>query len=238
MTLTELRQQFYDVSGRLDLDSADVDKFINRGVRFLDTLVKGSQKPKRIVQSIAPGTNTIVISSMCRVILDVYLRASDEQEKIIHLSPVSLAEMRDLYNNTSSDCQDSPLVYSPISLEIWNWAEVKNSDLAFFNQFGSFILKDPYEFNGLALYPVTTKNYTVEITGQFYSPTLTDTVSTNWWTERHEELVLQAALFKLDANYKNSSGQKALLDTLMIDVQEIIHDAIHEDSYHFTRMEG
>lgn len=237
MTLDELRQQFYSVSGRLDLEIEDIDKYINNGIRLLDTLQKNQKKPTRYVLNIDVGFNTLVLPAECRSILSVSIATLDTEERVA-LTQVSLAELRELYNNSTNLDSCAPMVYSPISVDHYQPDSLTADQLGFFIKYGDFVLNNPYAFTGLVLYPKVSKFTTVEIFGNFYSPKLTPTVERNWWTVNHPDLVSKAALFKLNSDYYNSPGQKATLDEIILSMQEIIYDYVEESTNYLTVLEG
>lgn len=237
MKLSEIYNEIQTISGRLDLEDSAIIGYINKGIRLLDTLQKNQKKQTRYILSIDEGFNTLVLPAECRSISGVYISTLDTTERVL-LAQVSLAELRELYNNSTNLDSCSPIVYSPISVEHYQPDTLTMDQLGFFVKYGDFVLNNPYAFTGIVLYPKITKFTAVEIFGDFYSPKLTSTIVQNWWTVNHPELVVKAALFKLNSDYYNSAGQKATLDEIVLSMQEIIYDYIEESTNHLTVLEG
>lgn len=237
MNLQELSNEIVEISGRLDLSEPTVLSYLNKGIKLLDTLLKGQRKDSRFIQVLDIGRNVVVLPAACRVISNVYTTTQDI-DKRVELSPVSLSELREFYNNFNSDLSCKPMVYTPISLDHYDPDALRIDQLGCFIRYGDFVLTDPYQFTGLAIYPVPVELTAIEIFGQFYTPELTADKPMNWWTINHAELVVKAALFKLNSDYYNTTGQKATLDEIIISVQEIIYDFIEESANHRTVLEG
>ncbi|MCK5640919.1 MAG: hypothetical protein KAJ19_08985, partial [Gammaproteobacteria bacterium] len=74
--------------------------------------------------------------------------------------------------------------------------------------------------------------------GKFHSPTLSDAYIENWWGVNYPDLVINAALFKLEAHYRNSEGMNDYLKDITIMVKGLDYDRAEEDSQDYTAMRG
>jgi hypothetical protein len=102
-----------------------------------------------------------------------------------------------------------------------------------------------FNYHGIVIMPPPDVAYTVTIWGLFYSPTLSATLSgstwtqvKSYWTEVHPEVLIEAALFKLEGFYRNTDGAKDFKATLMEDVSGLDHDSVEEDLVGDMQMGG
>ena len=88
-------------------------------------------------------------------------------------------------------------------------------------------------YNGILIMPPVEVDSTLTVLGDFMPADLSDDEDTNFWTERYPDILVQAAMFKIEQMYRNTEGAKdmerALLDALIsIDYDNIsgdVHDA-------------
>ena len=73
MDLTDLRADFTRISGRSELSTAEVDKYINRGQNYLDLLTEFKHARARDFQVVAANALSVTFTSKCRVIQEVWV---------------------------------------------------------------------------------------------------------------------------------------------------------------------
>ena len=93
--------------------------------------------------------------------------------------------------------------------------------------------------------PPPDGNYYVSILGTFYSPTLSATLSGSTWTqtksfwsEVHPDILITAALYKLETFYRNTEGAKDWKSALMIDVADLDKDVADQESTQINQIGG
>ncbi len=90
MNLTDLRTDFTRISGRSELapvtlgvtNWAEVDKYINRGQNYLDLLTDFKHARARDFQVIAIGDMSVVFTSKCRVIQEVWVMDAESRTEL------------------------------------------------------------------------------------------------------------------------------------------------------------
>lgn len=222
MNLIELRTEFQAISGRLDLSTADLSKYINQGIKFLDEVSGIIDFPKRHFIKVNSGTNTVVLPASFRSLNSAYGITTEIQRRLLK---AELSELRPLFNIVPGDTtEDIPVYYAPIS--ILSAENITLDQSSYYSNWSNFQVNENYDFDGLLLYPQANVDFTLEITGNFYSPKLTETRSNNYWSVKHSDLVISAAMYKLDTQYRNVMGAESALKTLMVEVRELYFDRI------------
>jgi hypothetical protein len=64
------------------------------------------------------------------------------------------------------------------------------------------------------------------------------TQTKSFWTEVHPDILLQAALYKLETFYRNSEGAKDWKSSLTIDISDMDKDAAEEEAANISEMGG
>lgn len=248
MDYKDLRTKFCELSGRYDLIATDytdngADFFINAGQRWLDRLANTSKNFARNVQSIAAGT--IVVKTIgLRSIKEVW--AGNSTEGLIRLAPATLDWLRQEYGEQlSSVYQGTPSYYCPVVYRPYPDA-VASATWSGYYDISDLLLGDThYTYNGVLIVPPPDSTYYVSIVGLFYSPTLLATLAgSTWtqtkshWTEVHPDILLQAALFKLETFYRNTEGAKDWKGAVDLDIMGLDHDLADEESSDITEMGG
>ena len=71
------------------------------------------------------------------------------------------------------------------------------------------------------LLPLPDGEYTLNVKGQFYTPKLTGATDINWWSEVYPEVLIQAALYKMEEMYRNTQGANDHLRAIQRVIQGI-----------------
>ena len=72
MDLTDVRADFTRISGRSELTTAQVDRYINRGQNYLDLLTEFKHARARDFQVVAVNAMSVTFTSKCRVVQEVW----------------------------------------------------------------------------------------------------------------------------------------------------------------------
>jgi hypothetical protein len=244
----DLRRKFVELSGRYDLINANdtdngADFFINSGQKKLDKASTVGKMQARNPQAITIGT-TIVKTIGLRAVKEVW--AGTTADGLIKLAPYTLSEMRQMYEEEFSGVdRGTPIYYCPVAYRPYP-DEVTAASLAGYYDIGDLLLTGThYTYNGVLIMPPPDKTYYVSIDGLFYSPELTATLSGSTWTqtksfwsEVHPDILIQAALYKLEVFYRNTEGAKDWKFDLDDDLFGMDKDLAEEEAAGISEMGG
>jgi len=214
MTLLDIRTNFIKDSGRNDLvvnltDYADrgANRFINAGQRFLDGLIDTPQSQAKYKETLVVGATTITFED-CRVIEEVYL--TNAVDGIHYLTKVSLSDIREAFPELSSETNGVPTYYAI------NVVRIMATELT-------------ETIKGIIFMSPADDTYDMVVEGKFFIKKLEDNDDINYWTENHDDILLMAALYKLETFYRNREGAKDWLQGIMEAIRGIDHDMIAEE---------
>lgn len=248
MEYHEIRQKFVEMSGRYDLVNATwedngADFFLNAGQRFLDRISTYGKGVAKNVQSIAAGT-IIVKSVNLQAVKNVW--AGNSTDGLTKLTRYSLNELKEYYEkDLSTVTQGTPQYYAPVYLRPYPDTQT-SAGWAGYYDISDMVLDDAhYTYNGVIIMPPPDETYYISIEGKFYSPALTATLALgvwtqtkSYWTEVHPDILLEAALFKLETFYRNTEGAKDWKAGLDEDLVGIDRDLVEESLRDSMEMDG
>lgn len=223
MTLLDIRTNFIKDSGRNDLvvdltDYADrgANRFINAGQRFLDGLIDTPQSQAKYEETLVVGATAITFSD-CRVIEEVYL--TNARDGIHYLTKVGLSDLREAFPELSSETQGTPTYYAI------NVIRVIDTELT-------------EAIKGITFMSPADDTYDMVVEGKFFAKKLVEDDDINFWTENHDDILLMAALYKLETFYRNREGAKDWLQGIMEGIRGIDHDMIAEEIAGINQIKG
>lgn len=235
MTIVELRTIFTNRSGDINMADADIDRYINHGIEFLDLLTEYSHAPAKYYAEIAAGVSFHTFGNRSRVIKEVWIIDSvDGRSK---LEKVKHSDLREQYPDMPSATADKPLYYAvDINRAVPTGFDETNLPAAF----QPFIdtSATAYNIKGILFAPPTDEVYVLEVIGKFHSPTLTDAYTQNWWSVSYPDLVILAALYQLETHYRNTEGANDYMNTMRPIIKGLDYDVAEEDSQDYTAMRG
>lgn len=253
MSIVDLRLQYKSDSGMISLSDPQIDTYINRGIKFLDKNLFSPQKDSRLFLSVKNGDNAIVLPAQARAIKDIWISLSTSNHRH-QLGKLSLEDIRNperryywyqywysVYFFDTFSTQDSPgrpRFYCPVPGHgLASDATIDKQ--SFFCNLGDITL-DQGASRVVTLWPIADQDYSIEVFGNFFSPQLSDSITDNWWSLNHPELVIMAALYCQDRTYRNTSGGQELGQHIQSDLRSLNDDAIEEESMSAedSRMEG
>ena len=253
MEYKDLRKKFIELSGRYDLVKPNwtdngADFFINAGQKMLDRMQDIGKAKARLTRTLAAGT--VVVSTVgLRAIKEVWLSSSDDG--MYRLTQETMAGLRAYYGKKFSEVDAAaPVYYAPAILRPYPDTTVA-ADVAGLYDIEDLILYEAtggtghWTYNGIIILPPPDIAYTLSLWGLFYSPTLSATLSGSTWTqtksfwsEEHPDTLLLAALYKLEAFYRNTEGAKDWQNALNIDMVGLDFDSVEEDLNDDSQMGG
>lgn len=252
MDYKDLRQKFTELSGRYDLVKGDgtdsgADFFINAGQKMLDRTQDLGKSKARLTKSLVAGS-ILVTTVGLRALKSVWVSNSDGMSE---LSITTAEGLRAYYAGKLTDATvGTPSVCAPAVLRPYP-DTTKAIDVVGLYDIEDLILYESdlstghWTYNGIVIMPPPDQAYTISIWGLFYSPTLSATLSGSTWTqtksfwsEVHPETLLLAALYKLEAFYRNTEGAKDWQTALDVDLRGMDNDFVEEDLNGESQMGG
>jgi len=216
--IIELREAFKSASGFSHWDNARVDKQINSGIKFLDSITFTPVKDLRFFATLEAGSGMVIFPMNCRAVKDVWIMDTESRERVG--IAYNLNEIRSESLETGR-----ARVYKPISVEVYG----KNlSEMEVYGNFADITFTTG-TCRGMAFFPKADKEYKVEINGKFDSIPLSDSNKENWWGVNYPEVVVQAAIYTSDVNFRNSSGGMEIFENIKLITTQINNDAVEDE---------
>lgn len=241
-TYKEIREQFIKLSGRYDLVTETTNWtdnganwYIKAGLRMLDQMVPDFPKQiGRYFETVAAGTYYVTFEG-CRQIKEVWAAVAGDKRWMV--LPMDANEFYGTYNEPFANVvQGKPDYYTRAMLRgIPDFSAIDNV-----SGYASEIAEDTSQMttNGIVFMPPADQEMQIEVWGVFDSYVLSAETDSNWWTTKHEDLVVFAALYKLETSNRNSEGAKDWLFEVQRMVAEIDMDEVAEDANNAEEMSG
>jgi len=202
------------------------DFFINAGHDYLDSIQGTLKSNSRHFVAMVAGDYKIELRD-CFAVKQVWLVKTGSRAQ---LSLLSLTDMRVMYGMAFSEVvQGAPIHYtvnliglSPEQFDydagdftgMVGWDDVKLTVQAVPPSIeppvDEVLYSDNLRYQGIIVMPPPDEAYTAEIIGQFKQPLAND-ADRSFWTEVHSDILIQAALYKLELFYRNLTGANETL---------------------------
>ena len=236
MNIAGLRAAFVGETGRVDLSVDKVDKFINNGIRLLDEATHFAKTEARQFISVSAGDRKATFSSDCRSIGAVWV--IDKIAGRTKLVRADYDKLLEYFGDVADVDPGDPEYYAALVLRAY--PDTFNPAISPFDEYSDYIdtEADYHDIRGITFLPPTDEDRLIEIRGKFYSSTLDDTVTENWWSIYHERAVLDAAKYVLETTYRNTSGMADFSNALAPVLRAIDYDIAEDESAEITEMEG
>ena len=234
MTIAELRAAFKTRSGDAGLTNAEIDVFINAGLKLLDFMTEFAHAPARAFILAAIGTKQDQFSSICRAVQEVWgVHKLNGRHK---LEKVRYRDLRAEYADLDSVSNGKPLYYAPGLLR----ATPHTFDPSTLADYSAYIdtVSSDFQYRSVTFMPPCDEEYLIEVHGLFHSPELSDTNTQNWWSVNYSEAVLNAALYHFEISFRNTEGANDYLKAVTLVTNEISNDKYEEDAAEISVMEG
>jgi hypothetical protein len=250
MNYWQIRKMFAERSGRYDLVNADwtdngADFFFSSGQRLLDRMAETGKMVGKYPQLPASGETKIYYTGL-RAVKEVW--AGKSTEGLIKLEKKTLSALREYYEKQVGSVDvGQPLYYAPAYFRPIPDNQASAGWASFYDVDDLILADTHYPYSGVIIAPPTDGTYYVSLVGKFYSPELTATFNTStgvwtqtksFWSEVHPDILLLAALFKLETFYRNTEGAKDWKGALDLDLRGMDFDAAEEDLADTCEMEG
>jgi len=216
MHLTELQTRLTSVSGRLDLDTPTLTDYINNGIKLLDELSGSINIPKWHFTKLNAGDRTVILPAHARNILDIWIHTDTDATQ---LTLTTLTAIRN-----AAVLAGCPAEYALIPVLVSDNTTIAMSE--YYANLGEFTVDSSFTPNGLRLWPTPDREYILEVLGNFYSPALSVTQTDNYWAAQQPDLVISAAMYKIDVDCRNTMGAREALATISLELNELANDRI------------
>lgn len=236
MNIAGLRSKFISETGRVDLTQEQADEYINNGVRLLDEATHFAKTEARQFISVSAGDRKATFSSDCRSIGAVWV--IDKVAGRTKLIRADYDKLMEYFGDVADVESGDPEYYA--ALVIRPYPDTFNPAIPPFDEYSDYIdtEADYHNIRGITFLPPTDEDRLIEIRGKFYSSTLDDTVTENWWSIYHERAVLDAAKYVLESIYRNRSGMADFSAAMSPVLRAIDYDIAEDESAEITEMEG
>jgi hypothetical protein len=231
------------LSGRYDLVNEDgstpengtdngMNSFITSGQRYLDMLIDSKKSDGVRYDTLAIDGWYVPITGI-RAIETVWANHTTERWQLERKSLVWMKEnYADLISATTSG-----------DAEYWAPALLRGIDVTNKDSLGAFfnyaLAQTSYEdYSGIIVLPKTDVALVLEISGKFWSPTLSNDTDTSYWTEVHEMLLVWATLRQLEISYRNKEGASDWEQAIAGYIMGLDKDEIQEQISNVDVLEG
>ena len=254
MTLIATREELARWSGRHDLvtDFAGGDytdsgngvstKLINAGQKVLDRKALHIKRYSWHHEDVDAGAYSLNIR-YCSSIKEVW--AMNATTDRYPLDKVDLRWLREEYGEVYSELsQSDPSYYAPLVMSL----APDQAALTSSNYTGTFtydheeiLFSDEaahFLYSGILWMPPVDETFTISILGRFWSKPLSSDTDTSFWTEVHEELLVWAALYVLEGNYRNREGQRDYMQMIVDALADLDRDLVEEEAQDLDTMGG
>ena len=235
MSVATLISDFQEQTGRYDLDTAAVLRFINRGQRYLDVKTERALQAGAVTLELIPG-GSIAVGPAARRITAVYLNDNDQRTE---LTRITSKELRALYTKLPSGqvSTSRPTLYAHASFREIP-AHVTSDTVDQYTGFMDVVPK-AHEYSGVMLWPYSDASYIIELHGCFFDPPVEDREDNDsYWLAQHEDMLLIAARRTHEGSMRNSAGLADIDAELRPYIDSAYADFIDDDDGWIERMEG
>ena len=243
MTLLSVRTLATKLSGRYDLVLDDgatpesgsdngMNAFVNSGQRYLDLLFDSKKVDGVRYDTLAASSWYLPVAGF-RAIEDVWVNHTTERWRI---ERKSLVWMKENYTGLVSSVDTGDVQY-------WSPALIRGIDVTNKDSLGAFfnyaLAQTSYEnYSGIIILPPSDVNLVIEISGKFWSPTLSSDSDTSYWTEVHEMVLVWATLRQLEISYRNKEGASDWEQAIAGYIMGLDKDEIQEQISNVDALEG
>jgi len=245
-----IRKKFCELSGRYDLIDSDLndngaDFFLNAGQRYLDRLTDVSKTLAKYVQKVSAGTFKVYCEGL-RSVRSVWAGASSTG--LVQLEKCSIEDLRNYYGKPLSEVdRGTPTYFSSFSFRPHPDSSTSTSYSGYYDVDDVILSSAPshFTYSGVLIAPPPDIEMYISVIGLFYSQSLsavnsngTWTQTKSYWSEVHPDLLLLAALHKLEVFYRNTEGAKDWNNELMLELANLDKDEVDQAVYDINQMEG
>lgn len=256
-TLLQIRQRFIQQSGKFDLvvDTTNyvdngANNFIQAGQDMLDRMLPERRQIQRMPINASIGQYFLFVPKM-RTAHAVYYVTSEGKKK--ELSYAEYFTFRELYPKLNLAATSSPPIESidlqdtgtpthwtipPTGIiETWNNLNITNKNISA-DMDGVQIGDAAYDGTAILIGKPLDTATEVTVFGRCYSKKLASDSDTSFWSVVNPDLLVQAALYKLEVLYSNSEGMRDKESAINREIDLMDTDQAEFETIGITRMEG
>lgn len=251
MDYKDIRDEFVKKSGRYDLVNSDwtdngADFFLNAGQRMLDRRADLEKLEARFYSAITAGSVYVNTTGLL-AIFQAWIADSNGRAR---LERCSLSDIREFYYEPTADLTPgTPAYYAPSIVRPYPDTITATALAAFFDTDGVIASSTEaarhYGYSGIFFMPPSDGSYTLEIFGKFGSPVLSATRNGSVWTQtasvwtvQHPDILILAALYRMEVFYRNTEGAKDWLAAMDLDLVDLDKLKVDQECAEVTQMEG
>ena len=224
---------FKDWSGRADLSDEVITHYLNAGQRFLDDMAEFPQTASRYIMAGTIGSFYTALTAQAKSINRIELVDGGEHHRVVELS---LKELQLLSPQLpSSNTAGLPTFFAMAAIR-------KVSGAVPAEQVGKLAVIETGTTSdklGLVFNCPFDKAYTVDIYGNFYSPTIVEGADPDtFWAIQYPMTLVHSALYKLEITTRNTEGAKDWLFAIQATSRGIAYNVAEQISNNTLVMEG
>jgi hypothetical protein len=243
-THKQLRKLLVDTSGRFDIvkDTIDYENnsvgnpganyFLESARKFLDNRIRTHNSPAWVIQDVAANQSFIRFKD-AKAIIEVWFQGSDGKKH-------RLTKTTSGHLTNDSDIT-TPYCWTPVAIRLSNQYKNLESASGATTPFTTVFTNDPkhilyadqgnnFEQRGIFISPTPDEDYQISIKGLFGSYALEADDDVNWWSYHHEDILINAANYRLEITYRNSEGQRDWLASIDQDLRGIDRNVVFEEA--------
>ncbi len=186
-------------------------------------MIDTPQSKAKYEKTLVAGATALTFEN-CRVIKEVYLKnllgAGGALDGGIHyLTKVGLTDIHEAFPELSNETQGTPTYYAINIVRIMATEATER-------------------IKGIIFMSPADSAYDMVVEGRFFTKKLMLDADINYWTENHDDLLVMAALYKLEVFYRNREGARDWLQGIMEAIRGIDYDVIAEEIAGIDQIRG
>jgi len=236
--LAFIREKFCEFSGRYDLETMDgkdngANFFINAGQKFLDRMLDIDRLRARYTRKVSVGEGLVRLLR-ARVVKQVYISDIDGDNKKELCKESYSSYSYNFPKDETLQETGSPSYWTPY---IVRHGQVTSEPIDVASAMMD-IVADDEDIEVIRIFPAPSDDMILEVVGLFYSPTLSEDNDRSFWSAKYPEILIQAALLRLEGFMRNSEGYRDQLSALQLEVQQLDFDHVAQQIVDVNQMEG
>lgn len=235
MNLGDIRTQFGELSGRLDLleldadGKAGADVYIDAGSKMLDRMADIESSSAVVYKEVAAGDFYLELSQV-RSIFEVWLYANGRSYQ---LKEGTREQLRGYFPSLlTADNRGIPAWYHTANMRV---ADLNTDTPA--EGFLNHVDFSKEFYNGI-IFPPIDQAGVFEIGGNFYSNPLESLTDENYWTMHNPFLLIWAALYHMEVAYRNTEGSKDWLTAITQNLTMMEFDHVEQGMKNLRQLGG
>lgn len=243
MDLSDVRQWLVDTTGRYNLQNGDgsdngANKYIVAGSMMLDMMMFEQKSLAWDISSIAEGVYKKDLK-LCRAVEEVWVSDTDGRTK---LERKDLSYMREFYADLEANIDEGrPAYWAPIPSQMAP-SIVGSLEAAFSSMYdyGMINFTDATQsiYDCIYLMPPADGTYTLNVLGMFFQKQMSADADINLWSVKYPHLLVRAATYMIELDYRNKAGQDAELAEINRNIILLDNDMVEREIAGINEMEG